>query len=92
VTKKMSAAGQELLNDVLDIKAGAAARTWSPEQILVIQVRRHLNKTQNEFAGMLKVPVGTIQDWEQGRRKPDSAAITLIKVAQKYPDAVMDVA
>lgn len=71
MTKKMSKAGQELLDDVMSIKAGVPARTWTTEQLLVIKARKHLQKTQGEFADILKAPVGTISDWEQGRRKPD---------------------
>ena len=39
MTKKLSQAGQVLLDDVLAIKAGAATKTWSPEQLMVIAVR-----------------------------------------------------
>lgn len=90
---KMSKAGQALLDDVLAIKAGTTkAKTWTQEQLLVISARKSLSKTQPEFAALLGVPVGTVRDWEQGRRKPDSAAITLIKVAEKHPEALADVA
>ena len=34
----------------------------------------------------------TLQDWEQGRREPSGAAKTLIKVAEKYPDVLRDLA
>ncbi len=92
MAKSMSKAGQELLDEVLGIKKGTAVKKWTPEQLMVIQARKSLDKTQGAFAKMLRVPVATIRDWEQGRRKPDSAAITLVKVAQKHPEAVMDVA
>lgn len=42
----MSKAGQALLDDVLAIKAGAPAKTWTPEQLLVISVRKQLKKTR----------------------------------------------
>ena len=82
---KMTHAGQALLDDVLAIKAGASAKTWSPEQLLVISVRKELHKSQPAFAKLLGIPVGTLRDWEQGRKQPDSAAVTLIKVAQSHP-------
>ena len=74
MTKKMSPAGQELLDDILAIKAGAPHRRYTPEQLLVLIVRKDLNKSQPEFAKLLGVPVGTIRDWEQGRKQPGSAA------------------
>ena len=92
MAKKMSAAGQALLDDVLTVKAGAAAKTWTPEQLMVISVRKQLKKTQLAFSKLLGVPVGTIRDWEQGRKQPDSAAMTLIKVAQINPEVLESIA
>ncbi len=86
MAKKLTKAGQALLDDVLAIKAGAAAKTWSAEQLLVIAVRKELQKTQPAFAELLAIPVATLRDWEQGRKQPDSAAVTLIKVAQRHPE------
>lgn len=92
MSEKMSHAGQELLDDILAIKAGAPHRRYTPEQLLVLIVRKDLNKSQPEFAKLLGVPVGTIRDWEQGRKQPGSAAITLLKVAEKYPDILEEIA
>lgn len=89
--KKMSEAGKTLLDDVLAIKSGRQTKTWSPEQLLAISVRKKLNVSQPDFSKLLGVPVGTIRDWEQGRKQPDSAAITLIKVAQRHPEVLEEV-
>ena len=89
---KMTHTGQALLDDVLAIKAGARAKTWSPEQLLVISVRKELHKSQPAFAKLLGIPVGTLRDWEQGRKQPDSAAVTLIKVAQSHPQVLEELA
>jgi putative transcriptional regulator len=35
--------------------------------------------------------VGTIRDWEQGRKQPGSAAITLLKVAEKHPEVLEEI-
>ena len=65
----MSNAGQALLDEVLTIKKGAPAKTWTPEQLLVISVRKQLKKSQPACSKLLGVPVGTIRDWEQGRKQ-----------------------
>ena len=92
MTDKMSKAGQALLDDVMAIKAGAPAKIWTPEQLLVISVRKQLKKTQSAFSKLLGIPIATLRDWEQGRKQPDSAAVTLIKVAQRHPQALEDIA
>ena len=47
---------------------------------------------QSRFAELLDVSVRTLQEWEQGRRKPSGAARTLLLIAEKNPRALVDVA
>jgi putative transcriptional regulator len=54
----------------------------------VKEVRRRLGKSQSEFARMIGVSVSTLQNWEQGRRRPDGPARALLRVAAVNPDAV----
>jgi putative transcriptional regulator len=51
-------------------------------------IRNRLGKSQSEFALMIGVSVGTLQNWEQGRRRPEGPAQALLKVAEKNPKAV----
>lgn len=51
-------------------------------------IRRRLLKSQSEFARMIGVSVATLQNWEQGRRRPDGPARALLKVAAENPEAV----
>jgi putative transcriptional regulator len=39
---------------------------------------------------MIGVSVRTLQNWEQGRRKPDGPAKALLHVASKNPKAVLE--
>jgi putative transcriptional regulator len=54
----------------------------------VKEVRRRLGKSQSEFARMIGVSVSTLQNWEQGRRRPDGPARALLRVAAVNPEAV----
>ena len=54
------------------------------------EIRQKLNKSQSEFAMMIGVSVGTLQNWEQGRRKPVGPARALLKVAAENPEAVRE--
>lgn len=51
-------------------------------------IRRRLRKSQTEFAHMIGVSVATLQNWEQGRRRPEGPARALLKVAAANPEAV----
>ncbi len=51
-------------------------------------IRRRLGKSQSEFALMIGVSVSTLQNWEQGRRRPVGPARALLKVAAENPEAV----
>jgi len=53
------------------------------------KVRRSLNVTQEVFSRMIGVSVGTLQNWEQGRREPEGPARALLTVAAKNPQAVL---
>src|SRR5258708_17709057 len=50
-------------------------------------IRRRLGKSQSAFAHMIGVSVSTLQNWEQGRRRPEGPARALIKVAAENPEA-----
>lgn len=51
-------------------------------------IRQRLGKTQSEFAHMIGVSISTLQNWEQGRRRPEGPARALLKIAAKNPEAV----
>ena len=63
-------------------------RIIEPEDIRVI--RQKLKKSQSEFALMIGVSVSTLQNWEQGRRKPEGPAQALLRIAAKNPIAVAE--
>jgi putative transcriptional regulator len=43
-------------------------------------IRSHLSMTQEEFADLINIPIGTLRNWEQGRVRPDPAARSLMVV------------
>ena len=42
--------------------------------------------TQKELAALLGVSIQAVQAWEQGRRKPNGAALTLLKLLRHSPE------
>ncbi|MGB7569535.1 MAG: NadS family protein [Chitinivibrionales bacterium] len=53
-------------------------------------IRHKLHVSQNEFAHMIGVSENTIQNWEQGRRKPEGPAVALLRVTENNPRAVLE--
>jgi putative transcriptional regulator len=56
----------------------------------VAAVRHGYGLSQQEFAALMGISTRTLQNWEQGRRKPHGAARVLLRVAAEHPDAVWD--
>jgi putative transcriptional regulator len=53
------------------------------------QIREDLALTQREFATKFEIALGTLRDWEQGSRRPDSTAKAYLRVIQHDPGAVI---
>jgi putative transcriptional regulator len=53
-------------------------------------MRRALGLSQEEFAARFHIPLGTLRDWEQGRKEPDTAARAYLRVIGHNPDAVIE--
>jgi putative transcriptional regulator len=51
-------------------------------------IRRALQLSQEEFAQRFRIPLGTLRDWEQGRKEPDAAAKAYLIVIGRNPEAV----
>jgi putative transcriptional regulator len=69
----------------------APSRIFAVEGPDVREIRAQYGLSQNEFAAMLGISVGTLRNWEQGRRVPEGPARVLLQVAAKHPEAVWDV-
>lgn len=52
------------------------------------KVRRDMNLSRGLFAGYLRTNVRTLENWEQGRAKPNAQAALLIRMVQRFPDTV----
>ena|SRR3989304_8986223 len=82
--------GEEILQGIRDVKAGRTGRRFTVDSYAIVRAREKSGLTQAEFAKLLGVSVRTLQDWEQGRREPNAAAQTLIKVAEKHPKVLRE--
>ena len=67
-----------------------ASRTFQFDPADIKGIRQKLKKSQSEFAMMIGVSISTLQNWEQGRRRPDGPARALLKIAAEKPEAVIE--
>lgn len=61
-----------------------------PRDVDVKAIRRRMKLTQREFATRFGFPLGTLQNWERGHRRPEGAARALLRVIERRPDAVLE--
>jgi putative transcriptional regulator len=87
---------QDFENLVESIRQAGRIRRGEAEPDRVVEfapvdvkaIRRRVGKSQSEFARMIGVSVSTLQNWEQGRRRPLGPARALLRVAEAIPEAV----
>lgn len=65
-----------------------APRVHIPPEIDVAAIRARSNLSQVLFADRIGVPVGTLRNWEQGRRVPDGPARVLLAMLARNPGIV----
>ena len=65
------------------------SRTFYIEEPSAKAIRQKHRLTQDEFARLLNISVGTLRNWEQGRRKPEGPARVLLAIADKHPEALL---
>jgi putative transcriptional regulator len=66
-----------------------ASRVFKYDAIDIRKLRESVDVSQAQFARMIGVSKGTLQNWEQGRRRPRGPAKALLRVFEEDPEAVV---
>jgi putative transcriptional regulator len=69
----------------------SASRAFVADGPNIKRIRTNYRLSQGQFAAMLGISLGTLRNWEQGRRIPEGPARVLLQVAASHPDVVLDV-
>lgn len=56
------------------------------------QTRQKAGLSQSQFAKALGISVNTLKSWEQGQRKPSGSAQVLLKLLNKRPELIGEIA
>lgn len=81
--------GQELLDGLRAIKKGEGRHFLMEIPYNVKEIRDSLGLSQESFSSLMQVSIRTLQDWEQGRRKPSGPACSLLRIAAHSPQAFL---
>jgi len=65
-------------------------RHISPVEIL--SIRQQFNMSRGVFARLLNTSSRTLANWEQGRSAPNGQAVILLRLVQKYPETMAQIA
>ena len=65
------------------------SRVFKYDAVDIRKLRESVDVSQSQFARMIGVSKGTLQNWEQGRRHPRGPAKALLRVFEKDPKAVV---
>lgn len=93
MSNNRSRLGQEIenaLGEVLaHVKGETVLHTYEVTDVDVGAIRKATGLSRPKFAKRFGLDARAVQDWEQGRRRPDRTARVLLKVIQRDPDAVV---
>jgi putative transcriptional regulator len=67
----------------------APSREFYVDAAKVKEIRAITGLSQPKFAKLLHVDVGTLRNWEQGRREPTGPAQALLRAIKNNPQAVL---
>lgn len=89
----MSKAGESILKGARQALAYARGERTGfiahvPDEVDVKAIRRRLKLSQRQFAEAFGFRLDALQNWEQGRRRPDGAARAFLRVIAREPEAV----
>jgi putative transcriptional regulator len=83
-------AGGVVLRRVVRADGTVEHQTRIPaEQWEIIAARAGTGLSQEQFARLLGVSRRTLQEWEQGRKRPSGAARVLLKIAAHQPNVLL---
>jgi putative transcriptional regulator len=85
----LEASAREILADAKGEKKLPTRRIVLPDAVDVTLIRKRARMSQAEFARAFCISPRTLQEWEQGRRKPDATTRAYLAVIAKDRDAVL---
>ena len=87
---ELEASAKQILAHLQGKRKFPTRRVVLPDEVDVKRIRGKAGMSQAEFARAFCINPRTLQEWEQGRRKPDTTTRAYLAVIAKNRDAVLD--
>ncbi|MBC7489580.1 MAG: helix-turn-helix domain-containing protein [Glaciimonas sp.] len=88
--KELAQFQADLLQSVQPMKTVKTACSNVIAVSAIAKARIQSGLSQSQFASLMGVSVRTLQEWEQGRRIPSGAARTLLNIALRHPEVLLE--
>src|ERR1043165_4464684 len=92
----MSKFGNDLIASLKQATAHARGQRPRGVRVTLVDVpdvraiRRALRMSQHRFAVAFRIPLATLKNWEQGRRRPDAPAAAYLLAIKRRPKEIME--
>lgn len=92
----MAKFGKELIASLSQAAAHARGRKVRGLRVTAVEIpdvksiRRSLRMSQNRFSAAYRIPLATLKNWEQGRRRPDAPASAYLLAIKHRPKEVRE--
>ncbi|AMC34248.1 NadS family protein [Janthinobacterium sp. B9-8] len=86
---------EDLVQSLKEAKSIASGENQTARRFEVLPpdvraIRAQTGLSQGEFAGLMRVSVKTLQNWEQHRRNPTGPAAALLQIVSKSPSLALE--
>jgi len=89
---RKSKAGESILRGMREVlehlKGKRELRTTVVHVADVKAIRAQLGMSQQEFSKAYRIPLRTLQGWEQGQRQPDAPATAYLQAIARLPKQI----
>ena len=90
VRRKIRAGLEDVRGYLSGDRDGFAVHDTEAPEPDVVAIRGKTGLSQPAFAKSIGVPLGTLKNWEQGRRRPEGSARVLLSLIEKRPSIVQE--
>lgn len=79
------------LEDAIAFAEGDGNRARIAKRVDIKAIRAARGMSQDQFSRIYRLPIGTLRDWEQHRREPDTGSKLYLAMIEADPEGVQKI-